>query len=92
MCTASSAAAEGVSTVIESAPVVITSRADVARDAVPAAAFAGSPCSGTMAGTPGSELPELGERDEPEDAVHPAKPSAAMSRTVVTRIRLMSSR
>ena len=77
---------------IESAPVVITSRADVARDAVPAAAYAESPCSGAMAGTPGSELPELGERSEPEDAVHPAKPSAAMSRMVLTNIRLMSQR
>jgi hypothetical protein len=86
--TALSAETEGSSTVIESVPVVITERvAGVDAVSTVPAAF-----SGATTGARAIELPELSDRTDPADAVHPARPSAATSRSVVTGMRLMPSR
>jgi hypothetical protein len=70
-------------------PVVITARAEVGRDAL---STVPDPFSAVIAGGRETELPELSDREDPEDALHPARQSAVTSRTVVTSIRLITSR
>jgi len=50
------------------------------------------PFSDAIAGARETELPELSDREDPEDALHPASPNAVTRRIAVTCIRLMIQR